>query len=291
MSRIDWPAVIDRAADIVRSYDTSVTLRQLFYRLVSEQAVPNSTAAYKGLSARTAEARRDGWFPDLIDRGRQIHRYESWDSAEDAVADALRYFRFDRTAEQDVSLYLGVEKAGMVVQLQSWFGDLGIPVLALGGYSSQTYVDDVVADIKAQNVRDRLINDIDPLGSWWWPAVLLYAGDFDPSGEDIDRDFLERTGCWHKVVRVALTGAQVREHRLPINPGKSTDSRAAGFIERHGSLMQVELDALDPATLQQLFQDAIDDYWDTSAYAAVLGREQVARDRLTSVAREIGGAL
>jgi hypothetical protein len=27
-----------------------------------------------------------------------------------------------------------VEKAGIVEQLQAWFGDLGVPVLALGGY-------------------------------------------------------------------------------------------------------------------------------------------------------------
>ena len=31
------------------------------------------------------------------------------------------------TEGQDVSVYLGVEKAGMVVQLQSWFGDRGHP--------------------------------------------------------------------------------------------------------------------------------------------------------------------
>ena len=39
---------------------TSVTLRQLFYRLVSAQVIPNSQGAYKRLSALTAEARREG---------------------------------------------------------------------------------------------------------------------------------------------------------------------------------------------------------------------------------------
>jgi hypothetical protein len=272
MGRLDWPAIIDRAAVIVRSYDTSVTLRQLFYRLVSEQLVPNSTAAYKRLSSLTAEARRWGRFPPLLDRGRQIHRDPFWDGAADAVEALLDQFRLDRTAGQDVSVYLGVEKAGMVVQLRSWFGDLGIPVLALGGYSSQTYAATVRHHVRTQ---DR------------W-AVLLYAGDFDPSGEDIDRDFLERTDCWHKVVRVALTAAQVREHRLPINPGKATDSRAAGFIERHGSLMQVELDALDPDTLQAMFEAALGEFWDTSAYETVLDREHDEHDRLVEVARELG---
>ena len=51
-----------------------MTLRQLFYRLVSAQVIPNSQGAYKRLSALTAEARRDGDFPALIDRGRTIHQ-------------------------------------------------------------------------------------------------------------------------------------------------------------------------------------------------------------------------
>ena len=60
----------------MESYATSVTLRQLFYRLVSAQVIPNSQVAYKRLSALTAEARRDGTFPALIDRGRTIHEYQ-----------------------------------------------------------------------------------------------------------------------------------------------------------------------------------------------------------------------
>jgi hypothetical protein len=270
--RIDWPVIIERAARIVRSYDTSVTLRQLFYRLVSEQLLPNSQTAYKGLSARTAEARRQGGFPPLIDRGRSIHRHACWDSPADALEALAAQYRLDRTSGQDVSLYIGVEKAGMVIQLQAWFGHLGIPVLALGGYSSQTYVDDVAGDAQRQG-RD---------------AILLYAGDFDPSGEDIDRDFEERSDCWDKVIRVALTAGQVRQFGLPPNPGKATDSRAAGFVARHGALVQVELDALDPDDLRRLYQEAIDRYWDVSAYEAVRAQERQDLRRLRAAA---GGAV
>ena len=133
-ARIDWPEVIRQAREIVESYATSVTLRQLFYRLVSAQVIPNSQVAYKRLSALTAEARRDGTFPALIDRGRTIHEYQWFTGTGDALTWLSRIYRLDRTRDQDVSLYLGVEKAGMVVQLQSWFGDLGVPVLALGRY-------------------------------------------------------------------------------------------------------------------------------------------------------------
>jgi hypothetical protein len=255
--RTDWGLVLDRAADIVYEYDTLVTLRQLFYRLVAEALLVNTISSYKGLSARTAEARRQGIFPELTDRTRTIHRYRTFPDPDNAIEWLQAIYRRDRTEGQDVSVFLGVEKAGIVAQLESWFGDLGIPVLALGGYASQSFVDQVRRDVDRQ-AR---------------PAVLLYAGDFDPSGEDIDRDFVERTDCWSKVVRVALDADQVDAYRLPPAPGKSTDSRAGQFVARHGRLVQVELDALPPSTLRDLYQGALDDWWDDETYHRSLAQE------------------
>ena len=54
--RTDWKALLPRAAEIVRGYDTGVLLRQLFYRLVADHSLPNTKSAYKGLSKYTAEA-------------------------------------------------------------------------------------------------------------------------------------------------------------------------------------------------------------------------------------------
>lgn len=268
MPRLDWSAIVERAAEIVSEYDTGVTLRQLHYRLVSEHAIPNSPNAYKRLSSLTAEARRAGTFPALIDRGRRIHRNMSFGGVDHAMRTIINAYRRDRTEGQEVSLYLGVEKGGMVEQLTAWFGEpLGIPVLALGGYSSQTYVDTVIQDVERSNR----------------PAILLYAGDHDPSGEDIDRDYAARTDCWEKVVRVALSSTQVQEYRLPPNPGKIGDSRAAGFIARHGELVQVELDALDPNDLRRLYSAAIDQYWDTSAYEEAIEREEEERTALAEL--------
>ena len=197
---------------------------------------------------------------------RTIHRCQTFASPREARRWLRDIYRRDRTEGQEYSIYLGVEKAGIVEQLRAWFGDLGVPILALGGYSSQSYVDEIVGDVDAQGR----------------PAVLIYAGDFDPSGEDIDRDFLERTGRFDEVVRVALTAQQVEEYNLPEQVGKTTDTRAARFIERHGRLVQVELDALPPEQLQQLYQDALAVYWDDDAYAEVMARE--ARET-----RQLGG--
>ncbi len=269
MSNLRWPPVIARATEIVLSYDTGVTLRQLFYRLVSAQILPNTMNVYKSLSDRTAALRRQGLFPDLVEAGRPIHQLPCWDSPADAWADwTENYWRVDRTAGQDVNLWVATEKSGLVRQLSSWFGDLDVPIVAFSGYASVTLEKDAASRVDADGR----------------PAVLLYAGDFDPTGEDIDRVFVENTACWAKVIRVALNADQVDDYGLPENPGKTTDSRAKAFAARHGRLCQVEMDALDPTDLRALFQDAIDPFWDTSAYDRAMAREGEGRADLERLA-------
>lgn len=259
--RLDWSTITATAASIVESYDTPVTLRQLFYRLVAAEILPNTTTAYKTLSSRTAELRREGRFPDLSERTRVIHQASAFTGPQDALWALCQAYRRDRTEGQAYTVCIGVEKNGMVEQLTQWFGPLGLPVLALGGYASQSYVKEVRESVDRQGR----------------PAVLLYGGDFEPSGEDIERDFLERVGCFAAVDRVVLTADQIRQYQLPPQPGKKTDSRASQFVERHGRLVQVELDALDANDLRGLYQEAVDRYWDMSAYDAVVAHE--ARER------------
>jgi hypothetical protein len=59
------------------------------------------------------------------------------------------------------------------------------------------------------------------------------AGDFDCSGEDIERDWVQRTGCWSRVERVLLTRDQVLEYELPATEGKRGDPRWPGFARRY----------------------------------------------------------
>lgn len=260
-----WDGVIlPKAALLVAGYDTRVTLRQLFYRLVSKGLLRNATPEYTQLSKRTADLRRTDEFPALIDRTREIIRRPSWTSPEDALA-ALKYqYRRDRTEGQPYSIYLGVEKAGIIEQLRLWFGDdLGIPILPLGGYSSESFEREIITHADGY---DR-------------PSVLLYAGDLDPEGEDIERNFRRHTD-FDEFRKVALTLEQAEQYELPPMPGKPKSSRAAGFIEKYGRLFQIEVDALDPNVLRELFAEAIAEYWDDDAYQAVLEREALEREQL-----------
>lgn len=286
MSTRNWKDILEHAADIVQQYDTRVTLRQLFYRLVADQTLRNTRSEYGQLSARSAQARRDGWFPALMDRNRDIERmYPLFTNTDEARKWIKERYRRDRTEGQEYSIYLAVEKAGIVEQLNQWFGrGLGIPILPLQGYSSQSFVDQVAADA-VDDVRNDDGSDyvhyanVDEDGVPR-PTVLIYAGDFDPSGEDIDRDFTERTNCWDYVHRIALLPEQITQYDLPPAMGKATDSRASQFIAKHGRLVQVELDALPPDTLRDLYADAINKYWDHDAHTAVMALEAKERDAL-----------
>ncbi|HEY9377833.1 MAG TPA: hypothetical protein VIQ02_12150 [Jiangellaceae bacterium] len=265
-TRRDWATIVVTGAALVRSYPYRITLRQLHYLLVSSGigGYVNDESCYKTLSSRTAAARRAGFFPALLDQTRDIDRATSWTSPTEALETIADWYRRDRTEDQDWFVVLGGEKATLLAQLSDWFGDLGLPLVLLRGYSSQTYVDDV-AEMVVTDGR---------------PAVLIYAGDFDPSGEDILRDFLARCPHFDKVEHVAVLEPQIGSLGLVEMPGKTTDSRAAGFVARHGRLVQVEVEAIGPAMLRALYQTAIDAYWDESTYDAVIVREDAERARL-----------
>lgn len=275
MSKLDWETILAEGAAIVESYDTGVSLRQLFYRLVSVQLLPNTDNSYKGLSRQSAKARRAGTFPDLIDTGRKIFRFRTFEGHDDALEWLRKIYRRKRDEHMEHSIYIGVEKLALAEQLQSWFGQLGIAIVVLRGYPSQSYVDQIVKDVEKQ---DR-------------PAVFIYAGDFDASGEDIERDFIERTDCWDSTERIALTPQQIIDFNLPPLPGKRSDSRSAAFELKHGQLIQVELDALDPNDLRTLYEGAIAGWWDNDAFERSMKQERTEDDLLERVTKADPDAL
>jgi hypothetical protein len=275
MARREWGPIIDSARNIVNSYQYLITLRQLHYRLVMSPGLgySNSESDYKRLSELTAIGRRERSFPALQDQTRTVHRDPHWKSPGAAVQTMASWYERDRTEGQEFFICLAGEKATLLAQLDDWFNndnetDLGIPFILTRGYGSQTYVDQVKQLVRKDKRK----------------AVLIYAGDLDPSGEDILRDFQERTGCWDHVEHIAVKHEQIVDLDLAIAPGKYTDSRAARFIERHGELIQVEVEAIEPDDLRQLYQDALDPYWDSDKYQTVIEQEEKDKAYLKRIA-------
>jgi hypothetical protein len=275
--RISWGPIIVRAAEIVRSYSTPVTLRQLHYRLVSEPALGyrNDDYCYKRLSDRTAEGRRDGNFPRLIDLTRSILVPLADDGPAAALEAAAEAYRRDRLEGQPVVPILLVEKATLVTLLFEWFGrELEIPIMALRGFQSVSHEREILGWLE-QHGRDSY--------------RALYVGDLDPSGWDIERNVRrylgDRFASWE---RVAVTAEQIDRYGLVVNPGKGSDSRAERFVGQFRGLFQVEVEALDPDDLRALLRAAIEENWDKSEFDAVRRREDSERRQLRELADEWG---
>ena len=244
----NWKAVNERAREIVSGYPyASVTLRQLFYRLVAAQVLPNNAQAYKGLSRTNSALRREGDFPALLDATREIRKPLQFASIGEAADYITTHYRKDKDAEQEHHVILGVEKDALVELLWREFSQYGVGVVSLHGYSSQTLDSDFLDELN----DDRGV-------------VFIYGGDLDPSGYDILRNVDDQTDNAMTVERVALTLEQVDEYNLPENYAKSTDSRKAAFVRAIGRDIQVELDALPPEELMRLYREKFAEVLPTS---------------------------
>jgi hypothetical protein len=122
-------------------------------------------------------------------------------------------------------------------------------------------------------------------------GVLFYLGDHDPSGEDMVRDVRDRLtmfGADVEVEKIALTMDQVEEYDSPPNPAKMTDSRAAGYVEKHGD-SSWEVDALPPNVLAEIVHAAIGGVLDQGMMAKIIAREEAGKAALIEAAKKIEG--
>jgi hypothetical protein len=229
----------------------------------------------------SAEWQRQDRMGRTIDLGRSIDQDLWFGDLADARAWLRDRYRLDRTEGQDVCLLLGAEKATMSLQLDDWFGALGLPRIVLRGYTSQSLIEDIKDHVAADGR----------------PPVLIYAGDLDVDGFDIMADAVRRCGV--KVVRVAINDIDIHgdaDAGIPSLDGSSIDAkrppkmkggvlvddpRRVKFRQAHGGYDRaIEIEAMAPADLRQRYLDAIDDFWDNDAYQRVIDRENEDRSSL-----------
>lgn len=257
-----------------------LTLRQLYYQLVSKNALRNHQREYKRLGELLSNARLAGridW-EVIEDRVRSAERAGQWQRIEDVVEAALRQFRLPRWDGQPNYIEVWCEKDALSSVFAPIVHELHVVSMVNRGYSSTTAMYDAAKRIKATaNGR---------------PTKIIYIGDFDPSGEDMVRDIAERfrtfgldpagndnRGHNVEIIKLALTQQQIEQYKLPPNPAKLSDSRAAGFIEKHGE-NSYEVDALPPEVLQKLIREAIVSNMDMKLYENKIAREDLERARV-----------
>lgn len=237
----------------------TLTLRQLYYQLVSKDIIANNDKEYAKLSVLLKKGRMCGvvdW-NSIEDRVRKPKLPYYVHDQQDAIKDTVEQYRLNRQLGQKFKIELWVEKdalSNVMYRVSSYYH---VNLMVNRGYSS------VSAMFDAYN---RLNEN----------SVILYFGDHDPSGIDMIRDIRERLlefGLDVKVEPVALTLQQIKQYGPPPNPAKITDPRAKEYIMNYGQTSW-ELDALPPNVLMSLAETAIEKYLDKTRFLEIIEKEK-----------------
>lgn len=231
-----------------------LTLRQIYYQLVGKGYIENSVSQYTMLSKSLKWARIDGYiaWEDIEDRVRTFHDLTGWGSSDDFIQAHLRAFLRGYTRNllqsQDKYLEIWIEKDALSSIFTRVAETYTVPVVVCRGFSSISFLN----DFKTRLNRDGR------------KKVMLYFGDFDPSGVEMltamKTTLMEELGVNEiEFKRVALLKDDISVYNLPNNPDafKKTDTRAKKHLETYGELA-VELDALRPDVLERKIKDAIE---------------------------------
>ena len=285
--------LISQCNEIIRDYasqDLRLTLRQLYYQLVTQNVIPNVERSYKNLSSLVTDARMAGkmdWSA-IEDRVRKPRRAPQWDSIPDLVESALNAFRLPRWEGQDYYCELWVEKDALAGVLEPLAWEHHVTLMVNRGYSSASAMYESAQRFMAG--RNQAESDFYNEEESEREAVLFYLGDHDPSGEDMVRDVRERLVTFGvqdlTVKKIALTMDQVRKYKPPPNPAKMTDPRSAGYVAEFGR-QSWEVDALPPNVLAALVREAIGGVLDREMMDAVIEREEIGKEKLKKAAAKI----
>jgi hypothetical protein len=281
--------ITENAVEIVKEYEAGIlTIRGLHYRLVA-RGMTNTVNHYKRVVNAMIEARWAGVidFTAFSDNDREIigrTKYEDVD-LETKVRDAkwqvkawmTSYYR-NKWEGQYYYPEVFIEKKALQGVFESVTNRHGVALGACKGYPSLTFLRDTYDRMQAAVDDGR-------------HPIILYFGDYDPSGEDIPRSIeenLRRMGLEDiEVRRIALMEEQVVEMGLPPAPIKEGDSRSAKWE----GLGQVELDAIDPKVLQRMVTAAIESVFDQDTYDEVQEREATERVDFTQQLKDYVNTL
>ena len=256
--------LLEKIGEILEEYSMKgikVTLRQLYYQLVARDIIPNKVSEYRKLSTLLTDARYNGkidW--DAIEDRTRIPKIpNTFIDIQDLLRTASRSYQLDRWEEQNYYVELWTEKDAISSVISPITTKYQVPVVVCRGYASASAMYESAQRFDSEKTK-----------------IILYLGDHDPSGLDMDRDIQERLnefGADVKVIRIGLTQEQIKKYNPPTNPAKITDPRAREYIFNYGNTSW-EVDALRPEVLQKLIEESILKYLDLKKYEQVQQKER-----------------
>ncbi len=251
--------------------DHPLSVRGVFYRVMSAGAVEKTEKAYAAVQREVLKLRRTGALPyEWIADGTRWHvKSRSWAGVEDALDDAAASYRRALWHDQDTYVEVWSEKEAISSIVSPVTNRWDVPLMIARGFASESFLWSTAATIRAVDKPTVVyqLGDHDPSGVAAWEHVQRRLQEFAP---DIDITF----------ERIAVTPEQIVDLSLPTRPTKSTDSRSRSFRGE-----SVEVDAVPTAELRRIVEDAIVRHIDPRALRLTRLAEDQERRGLLAMAR------
>lgn len=224
----------------------SLSVRQIFYQLVSRDLIANTEKDYQNVIRACTTGRLMGaidWSV-IVDRTRSRNYLPNWSSPEKLMRAAAKQYHRDWWENQPYYLECWVEKEALADVVYTAAGVYDVSGFACKGYPSLTSMYDTAGRMKDHAEKQ---------------CIILYLGDHDPSGMDMYDNIKKQMNTFNAVVDVvwiALSMEQIEQYNPPPNPAKQNDTRYKKYAEAYGA-HSWELDALPPDVLSKLITDNI----------------------------------
>lgn len=272
---IDW-------ARVILEREWPMTIRQIFYRLVSKGLIKNTKSDYQRVIRLMTIARNDGRIPFdwIVDRSRPVYNPPVFKDAQAYAETVKRSYRRDYWTSQPFHVELWCEKDTISGSIAGVTDELGVTVRVGRGFNSTTRAREIAA-VLADTTK---------------PKVILYCGDHDPSGRNAEEEGLSRVLAHYRCItgnsqardvdlrRLAIHKEDIKKFNLPPLRVKDTDSRTPGFVRKYGHDC-VELDALPPNELRGRIRVNITGLLDRVAWDRAIACEKV---ELASIVDTVG---
>jgi hypothetical protein len=281
--------LLEKIREILQEYQEQgikVTLRQLYYQLVSRDIIPNQVKEYSKLSGLLTDARYNGnidW--DAIeDRVRIPNIPSTFKDVNHLIKIARDSYQLDRWKNQKYHVEIWTEKDAISSVIQPLTNEYQVTLCVNRGYSSASAMFE-----SARRLRSKVVKECEEWNGR--TCIILYLGDYDPSGLDMVRDIRERISEFtemsdFKIIPIALTREQINQYKPPPNPAKIKDPRAKWFIENYGNTSW-EVDALRPEVLQKLIEKSILEYLDLEKFELVKKKELDDKKSIKITCKEV----
>ncbi|TDY26125.1 hypothetical protein B0G81_6630 [Paraburkholderia sp. BL6665CI2N2] len=247
---------------------------QLFTRGLIENMGRNETGNVSRLLTWAREHGQIEW-SWIVDETREVEQVAQWSDGAHFIQSLVGQYRKDYWQDQPYNVELVSEKGTVRGVLAAVLEEFGVPFRVMHGFASATATNDMAGSI---NHREK-------------PTVLLYVGDWDPSGmfmseEDLP-DRLERYGAdpgRFQLCRIALTHVDVSSDALPyfLAETKKSDARYRWFIRKYGEKCW-EVDAMNSNDLRRRVRNSIVQHLDIDAWNHMVEIERVESESMQRI--------